>query len=186
MPSMMLLKGSAPCPYSFPGSVLCSYSVILHPWSVSVSPLRKFCPFVSHYHKQIPWMPVLLHRHPCPWKIPHISAGPLSCLSWRQNQHYIYELPAQRIYIAVRHFDRRNSHAFANQLFHRSFTMRFLCFLPAVVQIHPHCSLQDVGIQFSGLNYKSDCFLRYFLLHKYLRSAFPCAYAPLRWNIQPM
>ena len=41
MPSMMLLKGSALCPYSFPGSVLCpysfpgsvlySYSVILHP-----------------------------------------------------------------------------------------------------------------------------------------------------------
>ena len=31
MPSMMLLKGSALCPYSFPGSVLYSYSVILHP-----------------------------------------------------------------------------------------------------------------------------------------------------------
>ena len=94
--------------------------------------------------------------------------------------------PLKGFDIAVRHFDRRNSHAFANQLFHRSFTMRFLCFLPAVVQIHLHSSLQDVGIQFSGLNYKSDCFLRYFLLHKYLRSAFPCAYAPLRWNIQPM
>ena len=24
-------KGSAPCPYSFPGIALCSYSVILHP-----------------------------------------------------------------------------------------------------------------------------------------------------------
>ena len=54
IPSMMLLKGSAPCPYSFPGSVLCSYSVIPHLLSISVSPLQKSCPFVFHYHKQIP------------------------------------------------------------------------------------------------------------------------------------
>ena len=58
--------------------------------------------------------------------------------------------------------------------------------LKAAMRMYLNHSLQDVGIQFSGLNYKSDCFLRYFLLHKYLRSAFPCAYAPLRWNIQPM
>ena len=31
MPCTILLKGYAPCLYSFPGSVPCSYSVILHP-----------------------------------------------------------------------------------------------------------------------------------------------------------
>ena len=54
MPAMILVIGSAPCPYSFPGSVLCSDPLIPHPGNALISALQKsYCSF-SHFHKQIP------------------------------------------------------------------------------------------------------------------------------------
>ena len=52
--NMILLIGSAPCPYSFPGSVLCSDPLIPHPGNALISALRKSCCSFSRFHKQIP------------------------------------------------------------------------------------------------------------------------------------
>ena len=79
----------------------------------------------------------------------------------------------KRLDVAVRDFDRRCPHALANELFHRSFSMRSLCFLLTVVQVHLHRRFQHVGVQFCSFNHKGNRFLCYFLLHE----APPC-YVP--------
>ena len=42
-------------------------------------------------------------------------------------------------------------HALSNELFHRNFSMRSLCFLLTVVQAHLHRRFQHVGIQLCSL-----------------------------------
>ena len=87
--------------------------------------------------------------------------------------------------VIIRDLYGLRTRSLTDQLFHRYFPVGRL-FMFLMLQIHLHRLLENTCGQFGCLNCKDNRFLCCFLLHKHLRSASSCAYAPLRRNIQPM